>query len=143
MTQEEIITKLHHKGVKPTANRILVYKTLAALDHPASLADIEGRQLQMDKSSIFRVLTLFHEHDVVHAFEDGRGILNYELCHSDGACTMNDNHVHFYCESCQRSFCLDNIHLHDIELPEGFHAHSLSFVVKGECAECRKKNHHI
>ncbi len=143
MTTEEITTKLHHKGVKPTANRILVYKTLVTMEHPASLADIESRQLQMDKSSIFRVLTLFHEHDVVHAFEDGRGILNYELCHSDGACTMNDNHVHFYCESCQQSFCLDNIHIHDIQLPEGFHAHSLSFVVKGECAECRKKHHHI
>ncbi len=143
MTTEEITTKLHHKGIKPTANRILVYKTLAMLDHPASLADIESRQLQMDKSSIFRVLTLFHEHDVVHAFEDGRGILNYELCHSDGACAKNDNHVHFYCESCQRSFCLNDIQLHDILLPEGFHAHSLSFVVKGECAECRNKHHHI
>ena len=104
---------------------------------------MERLNLSMDKSSIFRVLTLFHEHDVVHAFEDGRGILNYELCHSEGACNMNDSHVHFYCESCQRSFCLDNIHIHDIKLPEGFHAHSLSFVVKGECAECRKKNHNL
>ena len=137
MNSEEITSRLERKGVKPTANRILVYKTLAGLDHPASLADIESLQLSMDKSSIFRVLTLFHEHDVVHAFEDGRGILNYELCHSEGACNMNDSHVHFYCESCQRSFCLD------IKLPEGFHAHSLSFVVKGECAECRKKNHNL
>ena len=143
MNSEEITSRLERKGVKPTANRILVYKTLAGLDHPASLADIESLQLSMDKSSIFRVLTLFHEHDVVHAFEDGRGILNYELCHSEGACNMNDSHVHFYCESCQRSFCLDNIHIHDIKLPEGFHAHSLSFVVKGECAECRKKNHDL
>lgn len=140
MKSEEIIRRLEHKGVKPTANRILVYKTLARLDHPASRADIEAMQVQMDKSSIFRVLTLFHEHDVVHAFEDGRGVLNYELCMSDGACNMKDNHVHFYCESCQRSFCLEGIHIHKIELPEGFHAHSLSFVVKGECAECRKKN---
>ena len=141
MNSEEITSRLERKGVKPTANRILVYKTLAGLDHPASLADIESLQLSMDKSSIFRVLTLFLEHDVVHSFEDGRGILNYELCRSDGKCSQSDNHVHFYCESCQRSFCLDDIHIHDIPLPDGFYAHSLSFVVKGECAECRRKNH--
>ena len=120
MTAEEIITKLGHKGVKATANRILVYRMLEESDRPVSLADMERLNLSMDKSSIFRVLTLFHEHDVVHAFEDGRGILNYELCHSEGACNMNDSHVHFYCESCQRSFCLDNIHIHDIKLPPDF-----------------------
>ena len=143
MNSNDITLKLEHKGVKPTANRILVYKTLLEFDRPASIADIEGRQLQMDKSSIFRVLTLFLEHDVVHSFEDGRGVLNYELCLSEGACSMKDSHVHFYCESCQRSFCLDNVHIHDIPLPEGFFAHSLSFVLKGECAECRRKNHHV
>ena len=84
MTAEEIITKLGHKGVKATANRILVYRMLEESDHPVSLADMERLNLSMDKSSIFRVLTLFLEHDVVHSFEDGRGILNYELCRSDG-----------------------------------------------------------
>lgn len=34
MTHEEIEKKLKLKGVKPTANRILVYKTLAGLDYP-------------------------------------------------------------------------------------------------------------
>lgn len=143
MTSDEITKKLEYKGIKATANRILVYRMLAGADNPISLADMERLNLQMDKSSIFRVLTLFLEHDVVHAFEDGRGILNYELCHSEGTCNRKDNHVHFYCESCHRSFCLDDIHIHDIRLPEGSYAHSLSFVVKGECAECRKKNHHI
>lgn len=143
MTTEYIVEKLEHKGIKATANRILVYKMLASAENPVSLADMEKIDLSMDKSSIFRVLTLFLEHDVVHAFEDGRGILNYELCRSDGTCNMKDNHVHFYCESCKRSFCLENIHIHELPLPEGFTAHSLSFVVKGECPECRKKHHHL
>lgn len=139
MKSEEIVTKLEHKGIRATANRILVYEMLCGAGRPVSLSDMERMNLQMDKSSIFRVLTLFLEHDVVHSFEDGRGVLNYELCHSDGACDKHDSHVHFYCESCQRSFCLENIHIHGITLPEGFSAHSLSFVIKGECPECRKK----
>ena len=134
---------LKQKGVRPTANRILILKTLQNEHRPISLSAMEAILLPMDKSSIFRVLTLFLEHDIVHAFEDGKGVLNYELCLSEGACNMKDSHVHFYCESCQRSFCLDHVHIHDIPLPEGFHAHSLSFVVKGECPECRKRNHQI
>lgn len=140
MNSEEAILHLEQKGVKPTANRIIVYRTLAAATRPLSLTDLEHLNLSLDKSSIFRVLTQFLEHDVVHSFEDGRGILNYELCHSRGACTMNDDHVHFYCESCQQSFCLEDIHIHGLNLPEGFTPHSFSFVVKGECPECRKKH---
>ena len=132
---------LAQRGIRPTAVRLLVAKALATAECALSLTDLEARLGTVDKSSIFRVLTLFLEHDVVHSFEDGRGILNYELCRSDGKCSQSDNHVHFYCESCQRSFCLDDIHIHDIPLPDGFYAHSLSFVVKGECAECRRKNH--
>ena len=139
MNSEEITSRLERKGVKPTANRILVYKTLAGLDHPASLADIESLQLSMDKSSIFRVLSLFLEHEVVHSFEDGRGLLNYELCEHHGPCKHDENHVHFYCESCQRSFCLEDVHVPDVQLPEGFEAHAMSFVVKGVCAECKGK----
>ena len=140
MNSNDITLKLEHKGVKPTANRILVYKTLLEFDRPASIADIEGRQLQMDKSSIFRVLTLFLEHEVVHAFEDGRGVLNYELCEEDGKCDHHDGHIHFYCESCHRSFCMEDIHIPSFELPEGYYPHSVSFVIKGECPDCRRKH---
>ncbi len=143
MNSDETVSRLEEKGVKPTANRIVVYKLLAAAEHPLTLNDMERMNLSLDKSSIFRVLTLFLEHDVVHSFEDGRGVLNYELCLSRGACNMKDKHVHFYCESCRQSFCLEDIHIHDVHLPEGFSAHSFSFVVKGECPECRKRNHHV
>lgn len=140
MESKDIIQKLESKGIKPTANRILVMKALAGASTPLSLSNIEKLMVSMDKSSIFRVLTLFLEHDAVHAFEDGRGILNYELCEEDGKCDHHDGHIHFYCESCQRSFCMEDIHIPSFELPEGFFPHSISFVVKGECPECRKKS---
>ena len=142
MTTTEIEEHLASKDVRPTANRILVFKTLHDLHRPMSLKGLESRLLYMDKSSIFRVLSLFLEHDVVHTFEDGRGHLNYELCEHHGPCNHDENHVHFYCESCQRSFCLENVHVPEVQLPEGFEACSVSFVVKGVCAECilKKKN---
>ena len=140
MNATEASLKLEHKGIRATANRILVYRELARRHCPMSLADMESAMPQMDKSSIFRVLTLFLEHDVVHTFSDGRGMLNYELCGDDGACHHHDGHLHFYCESCQQSYCLTDVSLPDISLPEGYSPHSISFVVKGECPNCRQKH---
>lgn len=140
MNSQDIISRLESKGIRPTANRILVMKTLMGEQNPQSLSNLERKMVSMDKSSIFRTLTLFLEHDVVHAFEDGRGVLCYELCEEKGACDHHDGHIHFYCESCQRSFCMEDIHIPSFELPEGFYPHSISFVIKGECPDCRKKH---
>lgn len=140
MNSQDIISRLESKGIRPTANRILVMKTLMGEQNPQSLSNLERKMVSMDKSSIFRTLTLFLEHDVVHAFEDGRGVLCYELCEEKGACDHHDGHIHFYCESCQRSFCMEDIHIPSFELPVGFYPHSISFVIKGECPDCRKKH---
>ena len=140
MNSQDIISRLESKGIRPTANRILVMKTLMGEQNPQSLSNLERKMVSMDKSSIFRTLTLFLEHDVVHAFEAGRGVLCYELCEEKGACDHHDGHIHFYCESCQRSFCMEDIHIPSFELPEGFYPHSISFVIKGECPDCRKKH---
>ena len=140
MNSQDMISRLESKGIRPTANRILVMKTLMGEQNPQSLSNLERKMVSMDKSSIFRTLTLFLEHDVVHAFEDGQGVLCYELCEEKGACDHHDGHIHFYCKSCQRSFCMENIHIPSFELPEGFYPHSISFVIKGECPDCRKKH---
>ena len=140
MNSQDMISRLESKGIRPTANRILVMKTLMGEQNPQSLSNLERKMVSMDKSSIFRTLTLFLEHDVVHAFEDGRGVLCYELCEEKGACDHHDGHIHFYCKSCQRSFCMENFHIPSFELPEGFYPHSISFVIKGECPDCRKKH---
>lgn len=140
MNSQDMISRLESKGIRPTANRILVMKTLMGEQNPQSLSNLERKMVSMDKSSIFRTLTLFLEHDVVHAFEDGRGVLCYELCEEKGACDHHDGHIHFYCEACQRSFCMEDIHIPSFELPEGFYPHSISFVIKGECPDCRKKH---
>ena len=61
MTTEEITQHLISKGVKPTANRIIVLRALHEANRPMSLKALEMKLLSMDKSSIFRVLTLFLE----------------------------------------------------------------------------------
>jgi Fur family ferric uptake transcriptional regulator len=139
MSEADIINKLEHKGVKPTSNRILVLKTLERMARPMSISDLEKELVTMDKSSIFRVMAIFHEHDVVDSFEDGRGQEMFEICGSEGRCDNSDAHLHFYCEKCHQSYCLKELKPNEINLPEGFLARSTSFVINGICSECNKK----
>ena len=137
-----IAHKIEQKGVKPTANRMLVYQALTGQHRPLSMRELEYKLQTLDKSSIFRVLTLFLEHDVVHAVEDGRGVELYELCHHDDDSDHMASHLHFYCEKCKRTYCIEEMPLPAVELPEGYHAHSMSFMVKGVCPECNKSHLH-
>lgn len=97
----------------------------------------------LDKSSIFRVLTLLFEHGLVHAVEDGRGIVRYEFCTSKSNGHSHDSHsdlhAHFYCEECNRVFCFEKIPTPAVDVPEGFNIHSINFMIKGLCPECRGK----
>ena len=74
--------------IKPTANRIVVARTLAAAERPMSLTELEYKILSIDKSGVFRALTLFREHNLVHVIEDGGDGVRYELCLS------HDGHEH-------------------------------------------------
>ncbi len=133
---QRIVEALEHHGVKPTANRIVVYEALAASYRPMSLAELEQKIMTIDKSGIFRSLCTFRESHLLHVIEDGGEGVRYELCHSHDHHQHDDMHVHFHCERCGRTFCIDNTPIPIVELPEGYQMTSANYVVKGICPEC-------
>lgn len=149
MDREEICRLLSRHGIKPTANRLMVANAIASAERPLCLADIEALLDTVDKSNIFRALTLFRESSIVHTIEDETGSLHYELCqghcHDGGegecdACGIDDDedlHVHFYCRSCHKMTCLPSLHIPTMDLPEGYEAKSATFIIKGLCPECK------
>lgn len=136
MSYADIENILTGKDIKPTANRILVLKELMRNTHPINLADLEIALSPMDKGSIFRVLQLFSEKEIIHVIEDGSRSLKYEVCHAEDHHTATDQHPHFYCEKCGALYCLDNIVLPDIRLPEDFRIKSINMMIKGICPKC-------
>lgn len=133
---EDILTR---KEVKPTSNRILVMRELIKASHPVSLADLEiSLGFSMDKASIFRVLELFSEKDIIHVIEDGSRSLKYELCHSGTHHTIADQHVHFYCERCKETYCFEDVSVPLVNIPERFSPHAINYMIKGICPKCSK-----
>lgn len=130
---------LEQKHVKLTPNRILVLDALLKAGHPVSMIDLESIIQTMDRSSIFRVLTMFHEHNIVHGIEDGSGALKYEICMGEDHCSISDMHVHFYCESCHSTNCFESMPVPMVKLPPDFQPHSVNYMIKGLCPFCRRK----
>lgn len=137
MDTEAILCK---KGVKPTPNRTLVLRAMLDAMRPVSLVELETMLDTVDRSSIFRVLTLFTARHIVHEMEDGSGIAKYEVCTGEEECTLDDMHVHFYCEACHRTFCFKDKHIPEIMLPEGFSMTSINYMVKGLCPDCAARH---
>ena len=123
-------------GIRPTANRILIAQALEKAGRPVSLTELEMMTDTIDKSGIFRTLTVFREHHLVHTIEDGEAV-RYELCHSHDHAQDDDLHPHFYCEKCHRTFCLDGISIPSVPLPEGFSQETVNYIIKGRCPECK------
>jgi len=142
MNEQACSKLLGEHDIKPTANRIVVVKTLAAAERPMSLSELENKILSIDKSGIFRALTLFREHHLVHVLEDGGDGVRYELCHShDGHEQDDDQHVHFYCEHCHRTFCISDVPIPPVQLPPGYVLESTNYMAKGLCPDCASRRH--
>ena len=101
-----------------------------------SLRELDDTLDTVDRSTIFRTLTLFHANQLVHVIEDGSGVAKYEVCEGHDECTLDDQHTHFYCTSCHRTFCFHNIHVPVLPMPDGFEVQTMSYVVKGLCPNC-------
>lgn len=140
MNSNDIDDILMRKGVKPTSNRVLVMRELLKARRPVSLMDMEIALDTLDKTSIFRVLELFAEKDIVHTIEDGSRSLKYELCGNDSHHSIGDQHVHFYCERCKQTYCFESVGVPVIDIPEGFDARSINYMIKGICPKCRNND---
>ena len=139
MNDKQIELLLRTHDIRVTANRILIARTLSGMDNPTSIKELGAKLQTIDKSSIFRTLSLFKSHHLVHQMEDGNDIVRYELCHSHSEEEDEDIHVHFYCEHCHRTFCLNEISVPQVNLPVGYRQTAVNYMIKGICPDCSQR----
>ena len=104
-SEQYYIDKLKHRGIKPTATRLLILRAMFRGDETVSLPQLEKLLPTVDKSTISRTLSVFLMNRLIHVVDDGSGSLKYNVCSDDCDCGVEDEHTHFYCENCQRTFC--------------------------------------
>ena len=64
---------LTRHGIRPTAVRLLIYKTALRFHDTFSMSELEDALESVDKSTVFRTLSLFAARHLLHEIEDGSG----------------------------------------------------------------------
>lgn len=138
MKKNKYINRLEKQDIKLTAIRLLVLEAISNKKEIFSLLELEAELGTIDKSTLFRTLTLFQQHMLVHSIDDGSGSLKYSVCDEECDCSPQWQHVHFYCTACNRAYCLREIPIPPVQLPVGFEYGTINYVIKGVCDQCRK-----
>lgn len=137
MIDAEEILKKNNLSVTGSRQKImgLFLNSNGALAH----ADIEKKTGEsFDRVTVYRTLQSFVEKGIIHLIPTKDNSIKYALCKDDcEAGHHHDNHVHFICDECNNTICLDDVIVPQVKLPKGFKPQHAEMVVNGVCGECR------
>lgn len=111
------------------------------LQSSAALAhhDIEKKTGErFDRVTVYRTLQTFIEKGIVHTIPTEDNAVKYALCRE--ACSEghhHDNHIHFVCDACGSTTCLDETSIPAIRLPQGYRQEKVNVIVNGICKGCK------
>lgn len=149
VSNEFVENLLKERDIRPTAVRIMVWKEIMNFDFAFALSDLEGALPTVDRSTLFRSLTIFVNQHLLHTIDDGSGQQKYcicheleqhDSCHEENSYTHEEcQHVHLSCTICGRTFCLRTQKIPSVQVPEGFTILHTQYLIQGICPHCAHK----
>ena len=137
MADLESIIRNH--GLRKTAFRIelleLFYNAQSSLTVEAIKKKVKTSN---DKVTIYRALEAFEKNGLIHRVPDKDNLIRYALCHNK-ECSADEhvhNHAHFMCNSCNKTFCLNDIEIPAINNSMGFVVKKSNLTLEGNCPDC-------
>ena len=129
------LLRRNHLSVTESRKKILslFLQQKDALTH----GDIEKKAGEkFDRVTIYRTLQTFVEKGIIHSIPTADNSVRYALCKDCSEGHHHDDHVHFMCDNCSTTICLDNVVSPKIELPAGYQANDVQVVIHGVCKQC-------
>jgi len=139
MSENSVKQLLTNHGLRQTDCRRDVLSIFTAHGQALSHNDIEEQIVKnYDRVTIYRTLNSFIEQGLIHKVLDDSGTAKYALCLHDHAEQEkhSDEHIHFKCNQCGKTKCLDEVAIPEIKLPKGYIKQELNFLVLGICKAC-------
>ena len=131
------ILKRNNLSVTESRKKILqlFYSFPGALAHH----DIENKASEkFDRVTIYRTLQTFVDKGIIHTIPTAGNSIRYALCKdqcADGH--HHDEHIHFLCSDCGKTFCIEDVIIPKVSLPKGYTVTQVEIVVNGVCKECK------
>jgi len=143
MIEKQVEQILERAGLKKTAGRKAVLKTLLENRQPLSQQEISQKLplgVNFNYVSIYRSLEAFLRAGIIHRVDTGDRIWRFALC---GCKRRGHCHPHFICNYCGKTECL-----HEIQIPrydgeevkEGYLVEEQEYYLRGLCSECAEAN---
>jgi len=102
--------------------------------------DIEKKAGEkFDRVTVYRTLQTFVEKGIIHIIPTTDNSVRYALCKDE--CKEgqhHDHHIHFTCDQCGTTYCLEEATIPEIKLPKGFSVNEIEVVTKGICKNCKQ-----
>jgi Fur family ferric uptake transcriptional regulator len=136
--EQKIIDLLKRTGLSITDSRKKILDSFFQKNSALAHADIELHVgTDFDRVTIYRTLQTFVDKGIIHTIPTPDNAVVYALCKdSCSAGHHQDNHVHFICDNCSKTFCLEHIVVPTVKMPTGFKATQIDMVVSGVCNFC-------
>jgi Fur family ferric uptake transcriptional regulator len=129
---------LKRNSLSITASRAKILDLFQQANGALAHADIEKKTGEIfDRVTVYRTLQTFVEKGIIHTIPTADNSVRYALCKDD--CSEghhHDNHVHFMCDHCGTTYCLDHVSIPSVKLPKGFSMKQADVVVSGICNNC-------
>jgi len=130
---------LKKNGLSVTESRKKILELFLDSNGALAHADIESNAaVNFDRVTVYRTLQTFVEKGIIHQIPTTDNSILYALCkHNCQQGEHHDNHVHFICNNCDKTFCLDDVNVPTVKLPKGFTPEQAAMVVTGVCGDCK------
>jgi Fur family transcriptional regulator, ferric uptake regulator len=135
--QIEDILKRNQLSV--TSGRVKILELFLGNTGALSHGDIEKKAGEkFDRVTVYRTLQVFLEKGIIHNIPTSDNSIRYALCKDNcHAGHHHDNHIHFVCNDCGNTICLESVSIPPVKLPKGFTSTQVDVVVSGVCKECK------
>lgn len=138
--QSQVEQILKENGIPNTDTRRKILNLFLKQDYALAHSDIEKKMRgALDRVTVYRTLQTFQEKGLIHTIPTSDNSIRYALCKNgcyEGQ--HHDNHVHFLCDKCGDTVCLEKVIAPPIRLPRGFKGKHVDVVVNGICKDCKK-----
>lgn len=141
LMQQKITTLLKGNQLSVTESRRKILELFLQTNGALAHADIEHHSgTEFDRVTIYRTLQTFVDKGIIHTIPSSDNSVRYALCKD--ACAAghhHDDHVHFMCDDCGTTYCLDHVIIPSIVLPLGYQIAQTDVVMSGICINCTQK----
>ncbi len=142
MSVNKAMEVLESKKLRKTTGRADIISVLMGSGVALTEAHIEEKLgASCDRATVYRNLKTFLEKGIIHRVLDESGPVKYALCPE--TCSIQSHsheHVHFKCQSCGETQCMEGIPIQKVKLPSGFEMSEANLLIVGFCKNCGNKS---